>query len=444
MISKFKDLIRISFVQDVSILGIGKFLSILLSVASSIILARLLQPELYGIYGLIFAFVGLIGIFMSWGGDFASLTLLAEAYAKKDKQEIKNILTYFIKITLLAICIVGVLNVIFAPFLTELLYDNSQMGNWTRIVLLAGFLTIIYSLLVIVFQSIRKIKQLTILETFNKFIYILLPVVFVLLGWGLTGIVWGHFISAFIFLILSIFIYSFLSKKDKLLPNLRQIFSNFRKIKFRKYFNFGFLIAINQNLGRFHSLLPVIFLGIFASMQDVGYFKIALGYITISSMALEPVSRLLNVQLPKSKSYNSQVLKEHFYKTSLYSGLISILLVIPFIVLAPYLIKFFYGEEYIQSIRLVYYLAIFVAFSGFGVGLGPFYRTVNKVKIPIIVNTFQIILMTLLTIILVKIYSPLVAITLAFVISTVLFLLLHLLVIKNILKKDYNDKLFFK
>jgi len=434
MISRFKDFIRISFVQDVSILGIGKFLSILLSVVSSIILARLLQPELYGIYGLIFAFVGLIGIFMNWGGNFASLTLLAEAYAKKDKQEIKNILTYFIKITFWAICIVGVLSIVFTPFLTELLYHNSQMGYWVRIVLLASFLTIIYSLLVVILQSIRKIKQLTILETFNKFIYILLPIIFVLLGWGLTGVVWGYFIPAFIFLILSIFIYSFLAKKDKLLPSLEQIFSNFRKIKIKKYFNFGFLIAVNQNLSRFHSLLPVIFLGIFASMQDVGYFKIALGYITISSMALEPISRLLNVQLPKSKSYSLQIFKEHFYKTSFYSGLISILLVIPFVVLAPYLIKFFYGEEYIQSIRLVYYLAIFVAFSGFGIGLGPFYRTVNKMKIPIIINTFQIILMTLLIIILVKNYSSLMAITLSFIISTVLFLFIHFLIIKNILK----------
>ena len=39
------------------------------------------------------------------------------------------------------------------------------------LVLLASFLSIIYSLLIIVLQVIRKIKQLTILETLNKFIY---------------------------------------------------------------------------------------------------------------------------------------------------------------------------------------------------------------------------------------------------------------------------------
>jgi len=109
-----------------------------------------------------------------------------------------------------------------------------------------------------------------------------------------------------------------------------------------------------------------------SSVQEVGYFKIALGYITIPLVLLGPVSRLLSIQLPKSKSYDLQIMKKHFYKTSFYSGLISILLVIPFIILAPYLIKLFYGLEYIPSIKLVYYVAFLTAFSGFGVGLGVF------------------------------------------------------------------------
>jgi len=186
MISRFKDFIKISFVQDVGILQVGKFLSIFLGAIGSIILARLLKPELYGTYGLIFAFVGLVGIFMNWGGMYAGLTLLADAYTRKDKQEIKNALTYFLKITILATCIIGVLSFILAPFLTERLYDSSQIGQWARIILLGVFLSIIYSLLIIVLQVVRKIKQLTILESFEKIIHSLLPVLFAFIGWGLV------------------------------------------------------------------------------------------------------------------------------------------------------------------------------------------------------------------------------------------------------------------
>jgi len=438
MISKFKDFIRISFVQDVGILEIGKFFSIFLSIISSVVLARLLHVELYGVYGLIFAFVGLVRLFMSWGENFASLTLLPKAYIKKDKQEVKNILTYFVKVTLLAICIIGILGVFLSPFLTELLYDNSKVGYLARIVLLAGFLTIIYSLLIIALQVTRKIKQLTILETFNKFVYTLLPIIFILLGFSLTGIVWGHFISALIFLILAIFIYSSLIKKDELLPSLSQIFLNFKRIKIKKYFNFGFLIAIDKNLSSLISFLPIILLGIFTSIQDISYFKIAFAYMSIPIMVLNPISRLLTVQLPKSKSYNLQVLKKHFYKTAFYSGLISISLAILFIFLAPFLIKLFYGLEYIPSIQLVYYISILTAFSGFGVGLGPFYRVINKMKIPIIINICYIILMTLLTFIFVKTYNPLIVIILTMIICNMFSLISHFSVIRKIFR-EYKE-----
>jgi len=435
MILRFKNFIKISFVQDISILSVGNFLSIFLGAIGSIILARLLRPELYGVYGLVFAFVGLVRIFMNWGGNFASLTLLSEAYTKKDKQEIKNILTYFVKVTILAICIIGILGVILAPFITELLYHNSQIGSWAKIVLLAGFLTIIYSLLIIVLQVTRRIKQLTALEAFNKFIYVLLPIIFVLLGFGLTGIVWGYFISASIFLILSVFLYAFLSKKDKLLPGLKQIFLNFKKIELKKYFNFGFLIAVDKNLSSLIPFLPIIFLGILASVQEVGYLKVALGYIAVPSMLLGPISRLLAVQLPKSKSYNLKILKEHFYKTALYSGSISILLAVPFAILAPYLIKLFYGSEYIPGIQLVYYLAVLTAFSGFGIGLGSFYRTINRMKIPIILNICHIILMILLIFTFVRIYDPLMVVVLSMIICNITFLSLHFYIIRNIFRR---------
>ncbi len=421
MISRFGDFIKISFVQDVGVLQVGKLFSILLSVASSVIIARLLHPELYGVYGLIFAFVGLIGIFMNWGGMYAGLTLLAEAYTKKDKQEIKNTLTYFLKVTVLATCIIGVLSFILAPFLTEQLYDNSQIGSWARIILLAVFSSAIYSLLLIVLQVVRKIKQLTILETFNKFIYTLLPIIFVLVGWGLTGIVWGHLISTLIFLILSIFVYSSLAEKDELLPSLKQLFLSFRRIRLRKYFNFGFSIAFDKNLGRLISILPVILLGVFTLVQEVGYLKIALSYIAISTLILEPISRLLAVQLPKSKADNLQIFKKHFYKTTGYSGIISVLSIIPFVILAPYLIKFFYGAEYISSIELIYWLSPLILVSGLSVGISSFYRTVNRMKTSIIINAGHIILMAVLICSLSIVYNLLMTIVWSIVLSAVIF-----------------------
>jgi O-antigen/teichoic acid export membrane protein len=438
MFNKLKNFFKISFVRDVATLQIGTLISVSLTVIASIVFARILQPEGYGIYALIFALAGLIGLFMNVGATQACLTLLSRAYAKKDKLEIKNILTYFIKINLLVIGIVGVIGIIFAPLISDLLYHNSRIGQLARWVLLGNVLAICFLFLTISLQSIRRIKYLAILEVLNKFFYKLLPIIFVLLGFGLLGLVFGYFLSAILFLIFSIFIYSYWAQRNEYLPSWPEIFLNFSKIKLKKYFHFGFLIAIDKNLARIYTLLPILFLGMFAPSQDVGFFNIAFGYVTVPTLLLGAISRLLSVQLPKSQVYGSKQLKSHFFKTTLYSGLISIILMIPLIILAPYLINLFYGSAYQSSIPLVYYLALYPIFIGFGVGLGPVFRTINRVDVAIKIHLLTIVLGLPLVFYLIKTYL-LMGVVYVAIFWALAPIILNLIFLIRYFKKPFND-----
>jgi len=434
LIFKAKAFIKTSFVRDVGLLQIGNGVTIFVGTIGSMVLARLLRPEMYGIYGLIFAFVGVIGIFMNWGADYAGLTLLAEAYAKEDRKEIINILTYYTKLSLFVILGVGILGIIFSPLITQLLYHNNQIGNWGRVVLAGICLSAVYNMLNMILQASRRIKHLVIFEILNKLIFTLLPIIFVLSGLGLAGIVWGYFISALIFLCASLLILRFLFQKGKLLIGFKEVFYNFKKVDFRKYFKFGFLIAINKNVGSLLSLLPVIILGIYATSSDVAYFKIAFGYIGIPLIILSPVSRLLGVQLPKSKTYGIETLRSHFYKISFWSGLISFLLMVVFVVMGPFLIRFFYGVEYIESMKLVYWLSIFGFVSSIGVGLGPIYRTLNKMKPAIIIVIGQVIAMVLGVLVFKNFFSPLFSVILSLIVSWIIFLFINFYFLGRIFK----------
>jgi len=199
------------------------------------------------------------------------------------------------------------------------------------------------------------------------------------------------------------------------------------------------LIALDKNIGRLIALLPVLILGYLTSPAEIGYFKIALGYITIPTLVLGPISRLLMVQLPKSKSYGLDILKRHFFKTTLYSGAIATLMLIPFVVLAPFLINLFYGREYSPSIQLVYYLAIMTILSGLGVGISSFYRTVNRMKTSIAIISAQTVFFVFLTFFSVKIFTFLTAISLSFALSALFATILQFLIIKSIFKNYEKD-----
>lgn len=392
--NKIKYFWKKAFVKDVAILQLGSIFSTGLSFVASVVFAQVLGANNYGIYSIVFAFTGLIGMFLDFGTGYASITLIAEAYAKDDKKEIKNILTYFIRVTIVVNLLIGGTALILSPYFTNLLYRSNpeigvlapQIGRYARLVLGAVIIRVMFSMMTIVMCATRKIKALTITENLNKIFYKFMPIAFVLMGMGVFGIVFGHFVSAAIFLVGSIIYYQYLTDKDKLLPTLGEIFYNKEKIEMWRYFKFGLQIAITKNQGVIFKALPLLFLARYTSTQAVGHFKLALSYITIPMLLISCVSRILNVQLPKSRVISRKLLKEHFVKTAVYSFLIGICLLAPFVVMAPILIKFFYGVEFIPSIRISYYLSFYVVIAMFFIGNGPIYRAIYKVKAAVIIN----------------------------------------------------------
>ena len=90
------------FVRHVVTLQTGSFAGTVFQAVVGIFLARLLQPELFGIYALAFGMASIGGILIGAGNQEAVSTLLGSAYAKKEGEEIKNILAYLLKITVYA------------------------------------------------------------------------------------------------------------------------------------------------------------------------------------------------------------------------------------------------------------------------------------------------------------------------------------------------------
>lgn len=384
--NKIKNLLKVNFVKDTAILQMGTLFATGLSFIGSIVFARVLGPEDYGKYGLIFAFTGLVGLIFNWGADHATLTLMSEAWANRDKQKIKELVIYYLKLSFWVNGVVGLLVFILSPIIAKYLYHDFTVGSLARWVLLANMLSVVYSLSLIILQVVRKIKYLTILENINKIFYITLPIILVLLGWHIKGIVFGYLICGILFFLFSFFFYLIMIKKTDLLPSFQEISRGFFKVPIKKYFRFGFLIAVDKNLANLYGTLPMTFLGMFALKADIAYYKLAFSYIGLNAIFIKPISRLLSVQLPKSKTYGKDTLKEHFFKTAFYSFLIVACLMVPMLILAKFLVLTFYGDRYLATVNLIYWLWPYALSSSIGVGLGALYRTINKMKVTITTN----------------------------------------------------------
>jgi len=97
---------------------------------------------------------------MDLGADYTALTLLPAAYARKDRVEIKNILSYFFYISLFISLTIGVLILLISPLLTDWLYHQEGIGRLARYVILAVMVRTLFFILTLTLQSIRKIMKI--------------------------------------------------------------------------------------------------------------------------------------------------------------------------------------------------------------------------------------------------------------------------------------------
>lgn len=390
MINRIYNLFKKRFIKDTIVLQFASIFSTGLSFIASVVYARVLGIDGYAAYALIFAFVGIVSIFMNIGTNQSALTLLSEAYAKKDRDKARNILTYYIQVTGMVLIGVGLVIILLSSFLTKMFYGDSTIGELARVIILVNIIKIFFGMYIIILQVVRQIKTLAVIENINKVFYVAVPVILVLIGWGLKGIVFGHLIVASGFAVFAWISYSCLAKNDPILPSWSEIFANMFKSRFGYYFRFGFMIAVDKNIVSLYSTLPIFILGLF-SINDVALLKIAIAYAALPLTLIGPVSRLLSVHLPITKSYSLSILKRDFIRSSVGSFFITAGLAALFAVMAPILIPLVYGPEYSLSVYLSFPLLVGSVITALGVGNGSAFRTLNLMRKSIYVNAVAVL-----------------------------------------------------
>ncbi len=406
--------------RSVAVLQIGGFTESVIQALAGVFIARLLQPELFGVYALAFSLAGLVSLFLGVGVQDAISTVLGETYTRNDSDKTKEALAFLLKILVIT-GFIALLGAFFAPWIAQALYHNSRIGIYAAIVILAVIVnTTFFSLSSLVLQVTGKIRQMMILGIADQIARYGVSVALVFWGFGVLGGTSGHLIGAVIIFFVSLVVWEKVRRKNRIFPSLRRLFSQARTVCVKKYLGFSVWIAIDRNVANLYGLLPVLLTGIFVSSSEVTFFKLSFAYINLAMSLLGPISVLLNVEFPKMKVERGNQLGRNFIKVSLYSLGMSAVLTAAAIVAAPIAFKFFYGVNFLPSVKYVFGLFAYGALFGIGVGLGPMWRAINKVKTSILINAITLGIGVPLGLLLIKnlgVWGSVIMVTLWFTIS---------------------------
>ncbi len=375
------------FVKNLAILQVGNFSNTFLQGLTGIIIARLLQPELFGVYAISFSLAGLLVLVVSFGIQDTGATIVAGTYAREDHQGTKEAFLFLGRMSFV-IAFLSVLAVFIAPSLANKVYHNPLIGWYAGILVMASFISNTFlNFSSLAYQVLGKIKQMTLLAFTDQTLRNILAVSLVALGLSVTGAMGGHLIGSIVMLCISVIIWERVRKNHSMFPSIREFFTSTPKKNAGHHISFSAWVALDKNIATLFNLLPVLMVALYVTTTEVTYFKISLAYINLVLGLMGPISTLLNVELPRMHEGDFSNLRKNFIRVSLYSLFCSFVLTVGALIASPIALKILYGSSFVPGIKYIIGLGIYGSLLGIGVGLGSMWRALNKVKVSIAINT---------------------------------------------------------
>ncbi len=403
----------------------------------TIILARFLLPETFGVYSIIISIAMVFFTFADLGVNGALVRYVSYALAH-EKRKIPSYYRYLLKLKLCFALIASALLIALSYPIAFNLYKNPQLFQPLLICGIYIFILSFENFYSQIFYAAEKVRYLSIKEFLHQAIRISLAFFvffFVTASYQIIGIILALILTAMLMIIFGIY-YSY-----KLIPEMyKKPTEKINKKRIRTFLSFLTIASISSI---FFSYIDSLMLGLFTPTEFVGFYRVSFslvfGVIGLASFA-NLIFLPIFTKLKKEKT--NQVLNLAFK----YISLISIPAVFGVLILGKYFIKFLYGQSYLPAALSLQFLS-FLIFPAVSVGL--FLSLFSAEEKPQIFAKL-IILATIINIILNFIFiksflaiSPLWA-TAGAAIATLISWTFYFISAVITIRKEFNLKIIFK
>lgn len=248
-------------------LYVGTGLTFLLSLLTSIVLARMLGKELWGIFAVCIT----VSSFLTSLADLGLTTTITYYVSRFSREEfkgkLKRYLTILLKYKLLIILGTGLLMFVFADPLAES-FHVSQGGIYFKVTALFFVISNGSTVLDQVFVGLQWFKQSTLTSFVGNLLKLLLPALFVFIGFGVNGALVGYTASLVVVTVLQTYLLRhILSYKE----------SDTETVNVGGLFTFGFFMGVAQVALTLALWTDSLMVGLMLGAVSVGIYKISLG-----------------------------------------------------------------------------------------------------------------------------------------------------------------------
>lgn len=328
------------------------------SLIFTIILARMLLPEVFGLYSLVLSTILVFAAISDFGINQTMTRFVSRAIEDKNMMQAKSYFIYLSKIKIFFILISITAILLTANFISQNYYQKPIFlaiifGSFY--VLFSGLFVILKS----VFEALNNFKIIFYQEAFFQVIRIFfIPfIAFLTLNLALaSGIIVAYIVVGLsLSYLFSLIFFITNSKKIAFLKEKNKILTKKQKYKLKSFILSGSAIIFS---GIFFSHIDRIMLGYFVELGFIGYYTVAFTLILASTQLTSFSSALLPVFSSRDIK-NSEIL---YGKIKKIAFIVSLGLAAFIFFFSSIIIKLLFGEEYLLSVNILRLFSVLLVF----------------------------------------------------------------------------------
>jgi len=398
----------------------GNVLSTSILAIGSIIIARLLGPENYGLLALSLVVPSILTGLIDFGVGSAltrfSVKLRAEGKTQLAAGILKSGLLFRLVLGLAMFALCFTLSDVFAIYIL----NRPGMGFLVKVASSLILLQTIYSTLSSGFMGLDKMEGNALIMNAQSFAKTVLSPLLVVLGFGVFGALVGHVASYMTAVLVGGLLFS------KCYKGLGKPMNNSLRSSLRPMLRYGFPLYFSSLLALVLGQYQSIILAFFTSNVEIGNFSIATNLSSLVNLLIFP----LGVLFPafSRANPNGNELKRAFRLSVKYAALLSVPATLVVAILSRDLVYTLYGHSYdLAPFFLSLYILVFF-FTGLGyIVLGHLFNGIGETRVVLNWNLVNLLVFVPLAPVLIMLFRvP--GLIIAFLASTLLSLVYGLYV----------------
>ncbi|MFT5049092.1 MAG: O-antigen/teichoic acid export membrane protein [Chlamydiales bacterium] len=407
--------LRNKFVRDAATLQAAGVLSQFSQMASTVLIAFLLGASGQGAYVSAIALQGLVYFLVNMGVRNATVSQLAAAHARDNRDKVAGWLAFLSKAILAFGFVIVPLGYFVIPWLGEVIFGifsdagadyGRRIGFWAWLLCFQPLLELPRTVAGVAFQGTRRMLALSQIEIAQELVRVFLVILGALVTGSPLGAIVGHLAACAVGSVLSIDIYRrALHDGQGYLPGVRDVMRGIPQVPLRRGLRLGLRVGILKNShSLFINIFPRLIVGGVVGLDWVAYFHIAQRIMQVPLLVMFGVSRVVVPALGELAGLKDiERFKKLFFRVTLVTGGVvatGILLLMPFV--EP-VTRMLLPEDYAKPVAAFYrILAIGYVILPFGSTHEAFYVATNTLRAWFWISTLGTAILLPLNIYLIK------------------------------------------